>query len=89
MAGGSMPQAAAYDPVADVWTSLPRLPNSRYVIGLTWTGSLVLAETQNFSDESIDVVLLELGAEAWLPGAPGPVDPGVGSGLWMGDMLVY
>jgi len=89
VAGGSTPQAAAYDPAGDTWNSLPRLPSGYYVIGLTWTGSHVLAETQEFGDQDIDVALLEPGAEAWAPGAPSPVDPGVGPGLWIGDSLVY
>ena len=89
VAGGSPPQAAAYQPVDDTWERLPRLPSGTYVIGLTWTGSHVLAETQLFDGQSIDVAQLEPGSQAWVPGAPGPVKPGVGPGLWMGDALVY
>lgn len=89
VAGGSPPQAAAYDPVDDTWARLPRLPSGHYVIGLNWTGSHVLAETQLFDGQSIDVAQLEPGSQAWVPGAPGPVKPGVGPGLWMGDALVY
>jgi hypothetical protein len=89
VAGGSPPQAAAYHPVDDTWERLPRLPSGTYVIGLTWTGSHVLAETQLFDGQSIDVAQLEPGSQAWVPGAPGPVKPGVGPGLWMGDALVY
>ena len=89
VAGGSPPQAATYDPVGDTWERLPSLPGGHDVIGLTWTGSHVLAETQLFDDQAIDVALLEPGSQAWVPGTPGLVKPGVGPGLWMGDALVY
>ncbi len=89
VAGGNPPQVAAYDPTTDTWERLPRLPGGVYVIGRTWPGSHVVAETQDFGSEPIKVALLEPGAGAWLQGADGPVASGVGAGLWMGDALVY
>ena len=89
LAGGSPPQAAIYDSDADAWASLSR-PDGRWVIGLTWTGSQVLAETQGpTDDEPIIVWRLDRAAGEWTQAAPGPVSPAVGPGLWVDGVLAY
>jgi hypothetical protein len=89
LAGGNPPQAATYDPAADAWASLSRL-DGRWVIGLTWTGSQVLAETQGPSDDEPTAVWrLDLPSGQWTPAAPGPASPAVGPGLWVDGVLAY
>ncbi len=77
------------DPTGDAWAPLSA-PDGRWVIGLTWTGSEVLAETQGPNDdEPIVVWRLDRTSGEWTAAAPGPVSPAVGSGLWVDGVLAY
>jgi hypothetical protein len=89
VAGGSPPQAAVYRPADDTWKSLAR-PGGLWVIGLTWTGSSVLAETQGMGDEGpISIARLDPGTMEWTPAAVGTVSPAAGRGLWVDGVLAY
>ncbi len=89
LTGGSPPQAAIYDPADDAWAPLAA-PDGRWVIGLTWTGSQVLAETQGpTDDEPIIVWRLDRTTGEWMQAAPGPVSPAVGPGSWVDGVLAY
>lgn len=89
LAGGNPPQAARFAPVDGTWTRLGRPPGGLWIIGLTWTGTHVIAETQDFGNDPIQLSLLEPGHDDWVPAAPSPVSATVSSGVWANGSLVY
>lgn len=82
-------EAAAYDPAADAWTTLPGLHLPAAVsASITWTGSDVLFVENPDAGHDLGF-RLQLGDASWRPTAPAPFD-GIfaAQGIWTGAELL-
>ncbi len=86
----SMGLLAAYDPAADCWAELGRVPGEPWVWHLYQAGPTLLVESRRW-DEPVEMRAFDPAAGIWSEPFVGPLDQAAseGGGSWVDDRLVY
>ena len=81
---------AAYDPTADCWVEVGRVPGEPWAWRLYTDGTALLVESRRW-DEPVEMRALDPATMTWSEPAVGPLDreASEGGGAWVDGQLVY